>query len=115
MEIRFSEKQKKIIRAPFDVTLEVNEGTPRSGKTTAGHFRYAYYLANTPDQNHLITAYNQEQAFRLFIDGDGTGLMHIFGNLAEIKHDELGDHLLIHTPTGVKKVYYKGGGKANSV
>lgn len=115
MKIDFSPKQRKIIKAPFDVTLEVNEGTPRSGKTTAGHFRYAYYLCNTPDENHLIVAYNQEQAFRLFIDGDGTGLMHIFGNLAEVKHDEVGDHLQIQTPTGIKKVYYKGGGKANSV
>ncbi len=25
--LTFSEKQKEVIRAPFDVTLEVNEGT----------------------------------------------------------------------------------------
>jgi PBSX family phage terminase large subunit len=113
--IEFSPKQKQIIKAPFDVTLEANEGTPRSGKTTAGHFRYARYLAMTPDENHLVTAYNQEQAYRLFIDGDGTGLKHIFGNLARTKHDELGDHLEIHTPRGIKKCYYKGGGKVDSV
>ncbi len=41
--------------------------------------------------------------------------MHIFGDLAKIKHDEHGDHLEVHTPNGVKKIYYKGGGKANSV
>lgn len=63
----------------------------------------------------MIVAYNQEQAYRLIIDGDGTGLMHIFGDLAELKHDEHGSHLLIHTPKGVRKVYYKGGGKSNSV
>jgi hypothetical protein len=62
--IEFSPKQKEIIRAPFDYTLEVNEGTPRSGKTTAGHFRFAYYLTVTPDENHLIVAYNQEQSYR---------------------------------------------------
>lgn len=112
--IEFSPKQKKIIRAPFNVTLEVNEGTPRSGKTTAGHFRYAYYLTNTPDENHLITAYNQEQAYRLFIEGDGTGLKYIFGDLAQLKHDDNGDYLQVHTLSGVKKVYYKGGGKADS-
>jgi PBSX family phage terminase large subunit len=115
MSITFSPKQLEIIRAPFDVTLEANEGTPRSGKTTAGHFRYAYYLSVTPDENHLITAYNQEQAYRLFIDGDGTGLKHIFGDLGKVKHDELGDHLEVHTPKGIKKVYYKGGGKVDSV
>jgi PBSX family phage terminase large subunit len=114
-EIIFSPKQEEIITAPFNMNLEVNEGTPRSGKTTAGHFRHAYYLSATPDQNHLIVAYNQEQAYRLFIDGDGTGLKHIFGDLCKIKHDELGDHLEVQSPQGVKKVYYKGGGKVDSV
>jgi PBSX family phage terminase large subunit len=112
--IVFSPKQKEIIRAPFDVTLEVNEGTPRSGKTTAGVFRYAYYLSVTPDENHLIVAYNQEQAYRLFIESDGLGLKHIFGDLCKLKHDDNGDHLEVHTPKGIKKVYYKGGGKADS-
>lgn len=32
-----------------------------------------------------------------------------------MKHDEHGSHLEIHTPNGIKKVYYKGGGKSNSV
>jgi PBSX family phage terminase large subunit len=115
MKIEFSPKQKEIINQPFDFTLEVNEGTPRSGKTTGGHFRYAYYLTVSPDENHLIVAYNQEQAYRLFIDGDGTGLKHIFGDLCQTKHDDLGDYLEVHTPRGIKKVYYKGGGKADSV
>lgn len=109
-QILFSPKQLEVIYRPFDFTFDVFEGTPRSGKTTAAHFRYADYLTWTRDQNHLIVAYNQEQAYRLFIDGDGTGLMHIFGDLAEIKHDEHGSHLRIHTPNGIKKVYYKGGG-----
>ncbi len=87
----------------------------RSGKTTGVHFRLAYLYTISRDSNHLVSAYNQEQAFRLFIDGDGTGLMHIFGDLAQIKHDEHGDHLEIHTPKGIKKIYYKGGAKANSV
>ncbi|MCR6112709.1 PBSX family phage terminase large subunit [Bacillus sp. A301a_S52] len=113
--ITLSPKQKKTVKMPFDCGLEVHEGTPRSGKTTGVHFRLAYLYSISHDENHLVSAYNQEQAFRLFIDGDGTGLMHIFGDLAEIKHDEHGDHLKIHTPQGVKKVYYKGGAKANSV
>lgn len=115
LKIEFSNKQLKTIYRPYDYTMDVLEGTPRSGKTTAGHFRYADYLTNSRDSNHLITAYNQEQAFRLFIDGDGTGLMHIFADLAKIKHDEHGDHLQVHTPNGIKRIYYKGGAKANSV
>ena len=110
----FSDKQKEIIQRPFNKTLEVNEGTPRSGKTTAGHFRYATYLAQTEDENHLILAYNQEQAHRLFIEGDGTGLKHIFGDLAKEKHSDDGDYLEVTTKKGVRRVFYKGGGKADS-
>lgn len=112
--IAFSPKQKQLINYPFDVTLEVSEGTPRSGKTTAGIFRYAKYLIQTRDENHLIVGYNQEQAYRLFIDGDGFGLKHIFGNLAMQRHDEHGDHLEITTSLGKRKIYYKGGGKSDS-
>lgn len=113
--IKFSPKQLEVIYRPYNYTFDVLEGTPRSGKTTAGHFRYADYLTWTRDTNHLITAYNQEQAYRLFIDGDGTGLQHIFGDLAEIKHDEHGSHLAIHTPKDIKKVYYKGAGKVTAL
>lgn len=51
----------------------------------------------------------------MFIDGDGTGLKHIFGDLATIKHSENGDYLEVVTPKGVKKVFYKGAGKVDSV
>jgi PBSX family phage terminase large subunit len=112
--IAFGEKQKRLIKLPFDVTLEVNEGTPRSGKTTGGIFRMARYYIETEDENHLIVGYNQEQAYRLFIDGDGYGLQHIFGNLARTKHDEHGDHLELQTSKGIRKIYYKGGGKSDS-
>ena len=81
----------------------------------SGHFRYARYLLETRDQNHLIVGYNQEQAYRLFIDGDGTGLKHIFGDLCEEKHDKHGPHLLLHLPKGKRRVYYVGGSKSNSV
>lgn len=113
--INFSRKQLECIYRPYNYTFDVYEGTPRSGKTTAAHFRYSDYLISARDENHLVSAYNQEQAFRLFIDGDGTGLMHIFNGYCDVKHDEHGDHLLLHTPNGKKKIYYKGGAKVNSV
>ena len=87
---------------------------PRSGKTTAGAFRMARFITESKDQNHLIVAYNQEQAFRLMLDCDGLGLIHIFGHLAELKNDRFGDHLQVHTPNGIKNIYYKGGGKAHN-
>lgn len=111
--MEFSPKQAQTIRMPFH-TFEVNEGTPRSGKTTAGIFRYAANLIKSRDQNHLVIAYNQEQAYKLVMEGDGLGLLHIFSGASWLKHDDNGDHLEIQTPNGIKRVYYKGGGKADS-
>lgn len=114
--IEFSAKQLKSINQDLSqVTFELNEGTPRSGKTTADIFKMADFYINSPDTNHLVTAYNQEQAFRMFFDGDGLGLSHIFANCSVLKHDDHGDHLLLFAPNGEKKIYYKGGGKSNSV
>lgn len=113
--IIFSEKQKRFIQSDFSYTLDLNEGTIRSGKTTSGHFKLAKFYIMSPDENHLVTAYNQEQAYRLFMDGDGTGLVHIFEGACEEKNDKFGAHLLVHTPNGDKRIYYKGGGKSNSV
>lgn len=113
-KVVFGEKQLQTIAMPFKHCLEVNEGTPRSSKTTAGVFRFARHLIESRDQNHLVVAYNQEQAYKLVFECDGLGLLHIFDGVAAIKHDDNGDHLAVYTPTGIKRVYYKGGGKADS-
>ncbi|HIW40618.1 MAG TPA: PBSX family phage terminase large subunit [Candidatus Mediterraneibacter vanvlietii] len=113
-QIKWSEKQHSIISGPYKHCLEVEEGTPRSGKTTAAVARAAWFWWNTPDRNHMVLAYNQEQAYRLVIDCDGLGLLHIFPGLCEQKADRFGNHILLHTPTGEKRIYYKGGGKADS-
>ena len=112
--IEWSKKQADLIMAPFDRTLDWNEGTPRSGKTTAGIMRFARHLIRSEDNIHLVTAYSAEQAFRLIMDGDGMGLLHIFKGHCRTSHDDSGAHLLIHLPDGDKKVYWKGGGKADS-
>lgn len=112
--IKWSEKQRRVLSWSYCHGLDVLEGTPRSGKTTCAVARAAWFYWNTPDQNHLVLAYNQEQAFKLVMDCDGLGLMHIFPGLWELKHDDYGDHLLLHTPQGEKRIYYKGGGKADS-
>ena len=110
----WSAKQRTTIKAPFLHALEVNEGTPRSAKTTASVFRFARHLIECRDINHLIVAYNQEQAYKLVMECDGFGLLHIFDGCCELKHDDLGDHLEVTTPRGIRRVYYKGGGKADS-
>lgn len=112
--IEWSEKQRRVLKWKYGRCLDVLEGTPRSGKTTCAVARAAWFYWNTPDRNHLILAYNQEQAFKLVMDCDSLGLMHIFPGLWEMKHDDFGDHMLLHTPGGEKRIYYKGGGKADS-
>lgn len=112
--IRFSQKQEELYKAPFDRTLDWLEGTPRSGKTTAGTWRFARHLIRSRDTNHLVTAYSAEQAFRLIMDGDGMGLLHIFKGYCRTSHDDSGAHLLIRLPDGDRRVYWKGGGKADS-
>ena len=112
--IEWSSKQADLIMQPFDRTIDWLEGTPRSGKTTAGTMRFARHLLASRDNNHLVTAYSAEQAYRLIMDGDGMGLLHIFAGHCRTSHDDSGAHLLIQLPSGEKKVYWKGGGKADS-
>lgn len=112
--IKFSPKQADFISAPYSHIFEVCEGSPRSGKTFAATARYAMHLLASRDTNHLVVAYTAEQAYRLIFEGDGFGLNHIFKGVSRISHDDEGAHLLVHCPNGVKKVYWKGGGKADS-
>lgn len=108
-----SKKQADFILAPFVHTLDVAEGTPRSGKTTACVLRYWSFLNISPDSSHLIVAATQTQAFRLAMDADGNGLLHLFQNPV-IKHDDYGDYLEALADSGPKKIYYKGGAKSDS-
>ena len=112
--ITWGTKQADLILAPFDRCVDWLEGTPRSGKTTAGTMRFARHLLKSRDNIHLVVAYSAEQAYRLIMDGDGMGLLHIFKGFCRTSHDDSGAHLLIRLPTGEKKVYWKGGGKADS-
>ena len=112
--VEWGEKQSELIMLPYDHALDWLEGTPRSGKTTAGIMRYARHLIQSRDTIHLVTAYSAEQAYRLIMDGDGFGLMHIFKGHCRTSHDDSGAHLLIHMPDGDRKVYWKGGGKSDS-
>ena len=109
-----SNKQEQYIYQPFLHCLDVSEGTPRSGKTHASIRRFALHLRGCRDRNHLIVGYNQEQAYRLVIDGDGHGLLHYFRG-SKIKHDDGGVYLQVFTVNGERKVYFKGGGKADSL
>ena len=116
----WSRKQREIITAPYDYMIDWLEGTPRSGKTTAAIARFTDHLIGSRDTNHLVTAYSAEQAYRLVVDGDGFGLIHNFAGYVKPSHDDEGAHLLITLPVSrfgernIRKVYWKGGGKADS-
>lgn len=111
-----SDKQKENIYQPLKgIELEMNEGTIRSGKTMSDAQKMAIIYAASPDKNHLIAAYNQEQAYRMFMDCEGMGLVNIFKDCGEMRSDRHGDHLWLNLPNGEKKIYYKGGGKVNAV
>lgn len=62
----------------------------------------------------MILGFSQEQAFKLIIESDGMGLKHIFEGCCKLKDDQYGAHLLITTPKGERRVYYKGGGTKDS-
>ena len=101
--VEWGAKQQELIMAPFDRTIDWNEGTPRSGKTTAGTMRFARHLIKSRDAHHLVTADSAEQAYRLVMDGDGMGLLHIFKGHCRTSHDDSGAHLLVRMPDGEEK------------
>lgn len=113
-DMDFSPKQLRTIRKPFkDNGFEVWEGTPRSGKTTAGAFRFARFVLECPASDFLVLAYSQEQAYNLLIEGDGNGLRHIFGYNATLHKDQAGSNLAIIHRNFRKRIFFKGAGKAN--
>jgi hypothetical protein len=104
--IEFSQKQQDLICAPYEHTLEVCEGSPRSGKTFAATARFALHVIASRDTNHLVVAYSAEQAYRLIFEGDGYGLNHIFRGSCRLSHDDEGAHLIVNCPNGTKKIYW---------
>ncbi|MEY2385034.1 PBSX family phage terminase large subunit [Lactiplantibacillus pentosus] len=112
--INYGKKQATFIFSPFDHLFDVNEGSIRAGKTAADDARLAMFYLATPNENHLVSAYNQELAYNLFIEGDGMGLAYIFDGASHLRRDRGGDHLALDLPSGKKKIYFKGGAKSNS-
>lgn len=113
--ITFSPKQESFICDNYDHVFEVCEGSPRSGKTFAATARFGMHVLASRDISHLVVGYSAEQAYRLIFEGDGFGLVHIFKGISRVSHDDEGAHLLLNCPDGsIKKIYWKGGGKADS-
>lgn len=102
-KISYGKKQAEFIFSPFDHLFDVNEGSIRAGKTAADDARLAMFYLATTDENHLVSAYNQELAYNLFIEGDGMGLAYIFDGASHLRRDRGGDHLALDLPSGKKE------------
>lgn len=113
MQIVWSEKQQNTLAMPYHM-FEVNEGTPRSVNRRVVLVDMLGIFGIVKIKNHMVLAFNQEQAFKLVMDCTGFGLMNIFPGLYQLKSNRFGDHMELNTPNGLKRIYYKGGGKADS-
>lgn len=74
----WSDKHKEYMRKTQTSSMNIAEGSIRSGKTTDNIFCFAHDLKKSKDKLHLATASTQPTAKIIIGDGDGYGLEHIF-------------------------------------
>ncbi len=98
-------------------SMNIAEGSIRSGKTTDNIFCFAYDLKHSKDKLHLATASTQPTAKLIIGDCDGYGLEHIFRGQCKWGKYKGNECLKINGPdTGYtdKIVLFCGGAKADS-
>ena len=113
----WSDKHKEYMRNTAHCSMNIAEGSIRSGKTTDNIFCFAHDLKHSRDKLHLATASTQPTAKIIIGDCDGYGLEHIFrGQCKWGKYK--GDECLriCGKDTGYKEkiVLFCGGAKADS-
>lgn len=74
----WSDKHKEYMRNTQTCSMNIAEGSIRSGKTTDNIFCFAHDLKRSKDKLHLATASTQPTAKIIIGDCDGYGLEHIF-------------------------------------
>nr|DAJ66118.1 MAG TPA: large terminase [Caudoviricetes sp.] len=78
LKYNWSEKHKEYMRNSSKCSMNIAEGSIRSGKTTDNIFCFAHDLKQSKDKLHLATASTQPTAKIIIGDCDGYGLEHIF-------------------------------------
>lgn len=78
LKYNWSDKHKDYMRRTQTSTMNIAEGSIRSGKTTDNIFCFAHDLKISKDKLHLATASTQPTAKIIIGDCDGYGLEHIF-------------------------------------
>ena len=74
----WSDKHKEYMRNTQTCSMNIAEGSIRSGKTTDNIFCFAHDLKKSKDKLHLATASTQPTAKNIIGDCDWYGLEHIF-------------------------------------
>lgn len=78
LKYNWSDKHKEYMRNAQTCSMNIAEGSIRSGKTTDNIFCFAHDLKQSKDKLHLATASTQPTAKIIIGDCDGYGLEHIF-------------------------------------
>lgn len=78
LSYNWSDKHKEYMRNTQACSMNIAEGSIRSGKTTDNIFCFAHDLKRSKDKLHLATASTQPTAKIIIGDCDGYGLEHIF-------------------------------------
>lgn len=113
----WSDKHKEYMRKTQHCSMNIAEGSIRSGKTTDNIFCFAHDLKKSKDKLHLATASTQPTAKLIIGDCDGYGLEHIFRGQCRWGKYKGNECLIIcGKDTGYKErvVLFCGGAKADS-
>ena len=113
----WSDKHKEYMRKTQSCSMNIAEGSIRSGKTTDNIFCFAHDLKKSKDKLHLATASTQPTAKIIIGDCDGYGLEHIFRGQCQwgkYKGNECLKICGIDTNYQEKIVLFCGGAKADS-
>lgn len=117
LSYNWSGKHKNYIRRAAESSMNIAEGSVRSGKTTDNIFCFAHDLKRSKDKLHLATASTQSTAKIIIGDCDGYGLEHIFRGQCKWGKYKGNECLKIKgIDTGYKEkiVLFCGGAKADS-
>lgn len=117
LDYNWSDKHKEYMRNTQTCSMNIAEGSIRSGKTTDNIFCFAHDLKKSKDKLHLATASTQPTAKIIIGDCDGYGLEHIFRGQCRWGKYKGNECLKIcGKDTGYKEkiVLFCGGAKADS-
>ena len=110
----FSPAYRKFFEESKTHRYNVLTGGYRAGKSVLNCFCFSYYLNNCTEKLHIIAGATISTAKVTLIDGNGYGLLSIWGNRAKLGKYENNEALYIQTDMGEKICIIVGHSKADS-